>query len=92
MPAVEARGQNLVHLQQFGTVYAQRFQELIYQQLKPLDIINTWSYLEGWLFYHGINPRDVVRGQNSLICKFFSSYQEQQLFRNHLYLDHCKWV
>ena len=46
--------------------------------------------MEGWLFYHGIHPRDVVRGQNGLICKFFSSYQEQQLIRNHLYLDHCK--
>ena len=50
-----------------------------------------YSYLDlpGRLaFYHGINPRDVVRGQNSLICKFFSSYQEQQLIRNHLFLDH----
>ena len=71
MHAVEARGQNSEHLQQFGTVYAQLFQELIYQQLKPLEIIHTWTYLEGWLFYHGINPRDVVGGQNSLICKSF---------------------
>ena len=64
----------------------------MYLQLKPIEIIHTGTYLEGWLFYHGINPRDVVRGQNSIICKFFSSYQEQQLIRNHLYLDHCKWV
>ena len=50
------------------------------------------SYLEGWLFYHGINPRDVARGHNSFICKFFSSYQEQQHIRKHLFLEHCKWV
>ena len=87
MPAVEARGQNLVHLQQFGTV-----SRVNISTTKATRNYSYLAYLEGWLFYQGINPRDVVRGQNSLICKFFSSYQEQQFIRNHLYLDHYKRV
>ena len=81
-----------------AVAYSRDYNEVGRAQIKPLEIIHTWTYLEGWLFYHGINPGDVVRGQNRLrgqnrrICKFYSSYQEQQLIRNHLYLDHCKWV
>ena len=73
MPAVEAWGQNLVYLQQFGTVYALTV-------ISRVNILTTkatinYSYLDlprrFFFFYHGINPRDVVRGQNSLIYKFF---------------------
>ena len=62
-------------------------------QISDERLQDHWSFGLPWNQSPGFLPRDVSRGINgstniAFICMFFSSYQEQQLIRNHLYLDH----
>ena len=68
MPAVEARGQNLVHLQQFGTISR--------VNILTTKAIRNYSYLDlpGRLDFFtmvSIPGMWFNRGQNSLICNVF---------------------